>query len=164
MYIIYIRLGETFGHENIELYRDDGLAALKNVNGRQADKSKKTLIEIFNSFGLKITVQTNQKVVNFLDITFNLHNGTFQPYRKPNDEPLYIHSQSNHPPSILRQLPSSINKRISKLSCDEPTFQAAAPAYQDALKLLKQNSENHLCDECTLNKDCHHSFIQTQQL
>ena len=53
------RLGETFGHENIELYRDDGLAALKNVNGRQADKSRKTLIEIFNGFGLKITVQTN---------------------------------------------------------------------------------------------------------
>ena len=83
------RLGETFGHENIGLYRDDGLAALKNVNGKQADKSRKALIEIFNSFGLKITVQTNQKVVNFLDITFNLHNGTFQPYRKPNDEPLY---------------------------------------------------------------------------
>ena len=53
------RLGETFGHENIGLYRDDGLAALKNVNGRQADKSRKTLIEIFNGFGLKITVQTN---------------------------------------------------------------------------------------------------------
>ena len=113
-------------------------------------------LEIFNSFGLKITVETNKKVVNFLDITFNLHNGTFQPYRKPNDEPLYIHSQSNHPLSILRQLPSSINKRISKLSCDEPTFQAAAPAYQDALKRSNfDDNLTYLNDEAfSMQRDC----------
>ena len=55
------KLGEPFGHENIGLYRDKGLAALKNVNGKQADKSRKTLIEIFNSFGLKITEYRTNK-------------------------------------------------------------------------------------------------------
>ena len=40
---------------------------------------------------------------------------------------------TNHPPSILRQLPVSINKRISTLSSDKETFQDAAPTYQTAL-------------------------------
>ena len=40
---------------------------------------------------------------------------------------------SHHPPSILRQLPTSINKRISTLSSDKQTFEDAAPAYQNAL-------------------------------
>ena len=33
----------------------------------------------------------------------------------------------------LRQLPTSINKRISTLSSDKQTFEDAAPAYQNAL-------------------------------
>ena len=44
-----------------------------------------------------------------------------------------INKHSNHPPSILRQLPTSINKRISTLSSDKQTFEDAAPAYQNAL-------------------------------
>ena len=51
----------------------------------------------------------------------------------PIDDPLYIHKHSNHPPSILRQLPVSINKRISTLSSDKETFQDAVPTYQTAL-------------------------------
>ena len=40
---------------------------------------------------------------------------------------VYINNHSNHPPSILKQLQSAINKRISKLSCDQETFAAASP-------------------------------------
>ena len=57
----------------------------------------------------------------------------YKPYRKPYDDPLYINKHSNNPPSILRQLPTSINKRISTLSSDKQTFEDAAPAYQSAL-------------------------------
>ena len=67
-------------------------------------------------------------MVNFLDVTFDLSTGKYKPCRKPNDDPLYINKHSNHPPSILRQLPTSINKRISTLS-----FEDAAPTYQNAL-------------------------------
>ena len=74
-----------------------------------------------------ITAESNLHVVNLLDVTFDLSTGKYKPYRKPNDDPLYINKHSNHPPSILRQLPTSINKRISTLSSD------AAPAYQNAL-------------------------------
>ena len=74
---------------------------------RQEDwEIKQGKIRIFESFGLKITAQANLKRVNFLDITFHLTNGTYGPYRKSNDEPLYINRLSNHPPSIIRQLPS----------------------------------------------------------
>lgn len=126
-------LENRFGNQ-IGLYRDDGLAAITTTSGRLADKARKDLIQIFANFGLKITADANLKRVNFLDITLDLTDGTYKPYRKPNDEPLYVNRLSNHPPSILRQLPLSINKRINKLSCDKQTFDAAAPPYNDALK------------------------------
>ena len=98
-----------------------------------ADKTRKELHKILEQFGLKITAEANLHMVNFLDVTFDLTSGKHRPYRKPNDDPLYIPKHSNHPPSILRQLPVSINKRISTLSSDKETFQDAAPTYQTAL-------------------------------
>ena len=126
-------LGKKFGKKNIGLYRDDGLAVIKNRSARLADKTRKELHKIFEQFGLKITAESNLHVVNFLDVTFNLSTGKYKPYRKPNDDPLYIHKHSNHPPSILRQLPASINKRISTLSSDKQVFDDAVQTYQNAL-------------------------------
>ncbi len=73
-------------------------------------------------------------VVNFLDVTFDLNNENFKPYRKPNDDPLYINRHSKHPPSIIKQLPTLINKCILALSADEQTFHESAPIYQNALR------------------------------
>ena len=135
------------------LYRDDRLAILKNCTGRLADKARKELSTIFETFGLKITWVADQKIVNFLDITFNLHNN-YRPYRKPNDDPLLIHSQSNHPSSITKQLPKTINKRISTPSSYSLSFDAAAPLYEEALRRnnfnvkLKYNPE----DEASPNR------------
>ena len=126
-------LGKKFGKKNIGLYRDDGLAIIKNRSARLADKTRKELHKIFEQFGLKITAESNLHVVNFLDVTFDLSTGKYKPYRKPNDDPLYIHKHSNHPPSILRQLPASINKRISTLSSDKQVFDDAVQTYQNAL-------------------------------
>ena len=41
-----------------------------------------------------------------------------------------IHKHSNHLPRILRQLPASINKRISTLSSDKQVFDDAVQTYQ----------------------------------
>ncbi len=109
------KLGQKFGKENIGLYKDDGLAIMKSKSARLADKTRKELHKCFEQFGLKITAEANLHVVNFLDVTFDLNNGKFKPYRKPNDDLLYINRHSNHPPSIIKQLPTSINKRISAL-------------------------------------------------
>ena len=127
-------LSKKFGKESIGLYRDDGLAVIKSKSARLADKTRKELHRIFELFDLEITAESNLRIVNFLDVTFDLNNGKYRPYRKPNDDPLYINKYSNHPPSIIRQLPTSINKRIALLSSDEQTFKESAPAYQNALE------------------------------
>ena len=134
-------LSTKFGKKNEGLYWEDELAIPKNCTGRQADKARKELSTIFETFGLKITATGNQKIVKFQDITFNLHNSSHQPYRKPNDDPLFIHSQSNRPPSITKQLPKTINNRISTLSSDRFSFDAALVLYVEALRQSNFNAK-----------------------
>ena len=83
---------------------------------------------------LKITVVTGNQRTNFLDLTFDLAEGIYKPYRKPNDDPVYINRSSNHPPSIIRELPHPINRRINLLSCNRETFDKAAQTYNHALR------------------------------
>ena len=72
------------------LYRDDGLLVLLNVNGQQIDHVRKNVVQLFKDIGFFIHIETNLKIVNFLDITFSLNNSTFKPYKKPTDSLLYI--------------------------------------------------------------------------
>ena len=46
----------------------------------------------------KVSVKTSLKIVNFLDVMFNLNTGELKPYIKPHISPLYINFNSNHPP------------------------------------------------------------------
>jgi hypothetical protein len=73
-----------------------------------ADKATKTLHTIFHDLGLKITAEVNNHIVNFLYVTLNLQEETFSPYRKPNNDPLYVDSRLNHPPSIIKHIPGAI--------------------------------------------------------
>ena len=59
-------LEKSFGKKNIGLYRDNGLAIIKNKSARLADKTRKELHKAFEQFGLKITAESNLHVVNFL--------------------------------------------------------------------------------------------------
>ena len=127
-------LGKVYGIQNVGLYRDDGLACLHKISGPASDKIRKDIIRTFReNFGLKITITTNLKTVNFLDVTFSLCTGKYQPYKKPNDTPTYINVNSNHPPNIIKALPNNISKRISNISSDKATFNNAAPSYNDVL-------------------------------
>ena len=76
--------------ENIGLYRHDGLGIFKNMSGPEVERKKKDLMRIFKSTGLSITVKTNLKIPNFLKIHFEIKDNIYQPYKKLNDEPLYI--------------------------------------------------------------------------
>ena len=98
------------------LYWDDGLILLRNLNGQQMDKKRKTFIKIFKDIGFSIDIQTNLTEVDFLDVTLNLQKGTYRPYKKANDKLFYIHSSLNHPPQIIKQLSNSISERLSKNS------------------------------------------------
>ena len=120
--------------ENVGLYRDDSLILLRNANGRQTEQARKDIIKIFKDVGFQLEIETNLKVVNFLDVTFNLPKNSFRPYKKPNDELLYIHTSSNHPPQIIKQLPDSISERLSKNSSDEKIFNSTKNEYEEALR------------------------------
>ena len=118
---------------DVGLYRDDGLAALR-LRPRQAELMKKRICRIFSEHGLRITALANQKSVNFLDVNFNLETDLFRPFMKPNDTPMYVHKDSNHPKTILENIPLSVNRRLSSISANEDVFNAAIPPYQEALK------------------------------
>ena len=128
------KLSEDLGITNVGLYRDDGLALLKNQNKRQTDQTRKKLVNIFKNAGFDIEIETNLKKVNFLDITFNLNNGTYCPYKKPNDKLNYINILSNHPPQVIKQLPTSISNRLSTNSSNEIIFNEAKSEYESALQ------------------------------
>ena len=121
-------------NKSIGLYRDDRLAAIRHGGPRSGDRIRKMFCDVFAKLGLKITAQANLHVLNFLDITLNLKNGKHMPYRKPDDPPCYVDSQSNHPPAILKQLPATIGKRVSSLSCDLEEFNKAVLTYNSALR------------------------------
>lgn len=63
-----------------------------------------------------IVAEYSLKIVNCLDITLNLNDGSFQSYHKPDDIIHYIKKESNQPPNVAKQLPASIEKRLSNHS------------------------------------------------
>lgn len=142
-------LSEKYGKDNLGLYRDDGLALLQNTSGPQAERIKKDITQHFKKHGLNITIRTNLKIVDFLDVTLNLTDGTYCPYRKPNNETLYIDANSNHPPTILKHLPAAIGRRISDISYNKDVFDTAKPHYEDALKRSGHNEKLNYTDHST---------------
>ena len=132
-FLLY-QLSKNYNKKHIGLYRDDGLAIFKNVSGSKAEKIKKEIQKLFKDNQLNITIQSNLKIVNYLDVTFNLSNATYRPFCKTNNEITYIRKESNHPPSILRQIPLSTESRLSKHSSNEKIFKESAQIYQEALK------------------------------
>ena len=98
------------------------------------DRIRKDINALFKSKGLSITIDTNLIETDILDVSFNLEMDKFFPYRRPNNTPLNIHSESNHPPSITKQLPSMTNRHISNLSCNGNEFNEGKPLYETALK------------------------------
>ena len=93
----------------------------------------KNVIKIFKDINFTIDVETNLKIVDFLDITFNLNNDVYRPYKKPNDL-LYINKSSNHPPQIINQLTKIINERLSRNSSNEEVFNSSKCQYEKALR------------------------------
>ena len=73
------------------------------------------------------------KTVNYLDVTLNLEKSTYRPYQKQNNQIKYINTESNQPPSIIKQFPISIESQLSSLSSSEEIFNDFVSPFQDAL-------------------------------
>ena len=97
------------------LYSSAGHAFLKNTSGPETEKLKKKSKKLLEEKDQDIIVQCNSKITNYLDITHNLNDGSHCPYRKLKKETNYIHVNSNHPPSIIKEIPRSIEKKTLSL-------------------------------------------------
>ena len=130
------------------LYRDDGLATCTK-SPKQVEAIKKEMCKILKHNNLQITAEANKKVVDFLAITLDLRTAIYKPYKKSNSNLTYIHKQSNHPPSIIKNLPKSINKRLSTNSKNAQIFNEACPPYTEALKKNGNNTDLQFDKTCT---------------
>ena len=115
-------LSEKYGKNNVGLYRDDGLVLLRNASVPQSQRTRKDITREFKKQELNISISTNLKICYFFDVTLNLTDGTHYPYRKPNTETLYIDTNSNQPPTIIKHLPAAIGRRISDISSSKELF------------------------------------------
>ena len=135
-------LANIINKNNSGLYCDDGLIFLRNLNGQKMDCVRKNIIKIFKQVDLKIEIQTHLKIVNFLDVTFNLADGRYRPYKKANESLLYINKSSDHPLQVIKQLPTSISDRLSNNSSSEEIFNASKYEYETALKIAVISKPN----------------------
>ena len=67
------------------------------------------------------------------------------PYNKPDNTPNYINKKSNHPSSITKYIPLSVNRRLSSISANEEVFKKAIPPYQEALKKSGYDCQLKFC-------------------
>ena len=73
---------------------------------------------------------------NFLGVTFNLRNNTYEPYIKPGNRIIYIHKDYNHSKATMRELPKSISKIITDQSSAKEIFEKITPTYSEVLQKL----------------------------
>lgn len=116
------------------LYRDDGIAVIKTASGQKIENVKKKIIKVFKENDLKITIQTRLHKVDFLDVSFDLHENTYKPFKKPDNETKYINVHSNHPQNVKKDLPLMIEKRLSCLSKSKSVFDDSCNEYKTALR------------------------------
>ena len=134
------KLKDILPKEDIGLYRDDGLGIIHKTP-KEAENIKKRICKAFKDLGLKITISTNAKIVDNLDVTLDLRKKEYKPYSKLNDKHLYVHRQSNHPPTILKHIPKSIQNRLSTISSNKKTFDEHKATYEEALSKAGHTSK-----------------------
>ena len=66
-------------------------------------------------------------------MNFNLTNGCYKPFMKPNNKLSYVHLQSNQPPALPKNIPFNINKRLTSISSSKGVFDESIAPYQKAL-------------------------------
>ena len=83
---------------------------------------------------MKITIQCNLKKVDFLDVTFDLDNNLFKPFRKENNNPTYKNKHSNHPQAPSNNCQNQLKNEYPKTSSYKDIFDESVKPYKNALK------------------------------
>ena len=136
------QLNRIIPKHEIGIYRDDGLAIVRK-NPKEAERIKTELFRKFNEYGLEITAEANATKVDYLDVKFDIKTKIYKPYTKPSNKHLYVHQESNHPPLITKQIPQSIEARLSNISSNEAIFKVSKAEYKAALKEAGYNTTLH---------------------
>ena len=102
-------------------------------NSAQLDRSYNICLMIW----LNLAVKTNLKVADFLDTHFEVVQDIQQPYKKRNNEPLYINKNSNHPQTFRKQIPKAISKRISDISSSKEIYDQNINYYKDRTQWIR---------------------------
>ena len=97
------------------------------------ERIKKNFQSLFKKYGLEVIIECNKKLIDYLDVTFNLKEGTYKPYHRPDNKIIYINVQSNHPPNIIKQLPKTIEQELSNNASNETRFNEAVTLYVKVL-------------------------------
>ena len=77
--ILSEKLSEVCNKSKMRLCRDDGLSIFRNESGTQLEKVKKKSQRLFEEYNLETTAESDQQIVNYLDLALKLKDGTFRP-------------------------------------------------------------------------------------
>ena len=118
---------------NVALYRDDLI--LETVsNAFQVHKIKLRITKIFEDEGLKMCDWEEGLEMNYLDVAFDISQNTYKPFQKENTSIKYISPNSDHPPTIIKQIPKIVGDRISMLCSNEDIHKNERTRYEELLK------------------------------
>ena len=70
-----------YSHFQFGLYRDDGLCCVR-LSNRQSEQLRQQIYNIFHENDLDVKIEANKRVVDFLDVTFDLQNTTLCSYEE----------------------------------------------------------------------------------
>ena len=122
-----------FHRESTGLYRDDGLSVVRG-NPSEIERIKKKLHKIFEKESLKITTESGQSGTDFLNLYLDLKNNSYRQWKKPNNEPIYVHKDSNHPPNVKKHIPLMIEQMLTRNCSSEDEFNKIKDEYQISLR------------------------------
>ena len=122
------------------------MVLLRNTSKQKTDRIQKDIIEIFKNAGFKIKIKTNLIIVDFLDVTFNLLDETYKPYKKPNDQLLYVNTSSNH-----RLSNNSSNKQIFDMSKGEYEIALRESGYKNVSLIYTDKKDIKQKRNCSRN-------------
>ena len=98
-------------------------------------------------------IKRNLKIVDYLDVPLNSNDGRSRSFHKPNEETTYIHVESDHPLQIIKKIPRSIAKRLSRLSSTKQIFENSKDYYEQLLRQCGYNEKlNYTEENSKINK------------
>ena len=84
-----------------------------------------------SDLGFKTTLDLGKQVANILDVTLNISDATFRPYRKPNSIINFININSDHPKHVKKVLSIMAQRRLSSLSSNAEIYNEIKAQYEN---------------------------------